>query len=182
MEWKMSTALVARQVEALQRHTLNDAEEIIYNCDKNGWEIVTFDDKKYPNRLRDIPNPPAVLYVDGTLPDIENYAAIAVVGTRKASTYASKAARFMSKGAALCGALIISGGALGVDSCAHRGALEAGGKTVAVLGNGLGSDYLQQNKERRTCYRISAVYACVKAYFPDAKPHNQRLIARCNGC
>ena len=87
----MSTALVARQVEALQRHTLNDAEEIIYNCDKNGWEIVTFDDEKYPNRLRDIPNPPAVLYVDGTLPDIENYAAIAVVGTRKASTYASKA-------------------------------------------------------------------------------------------
>ena len=63
MEWKMSTALVARQVEALQRHTLNDAEEIIYNCDKNGWEIVTFDDEKYPNRLRDIPNPPAGDYI-----------------------------------------------------------------------------------------------------------------------
>ena len=171
MEWKMSTALVARQVEALQRHTLNDAEEIIYNCDKNGWEIVTFDDEKYPNRLRDIPNPPAVLYVDGTLPDIENYAAIAVVGTRKASTYASKAARFMSKGAALCGALIISGGALGVDSCAHRGALEAGGKTVAVLGNGLGSDYLQQNKELRGLIKKNGALVTEYPPFTPASKH-----------
>ena len=77
----------------------------------------------------------------------------------------------MSKGAALCGALIISGGALGVDSCAHRGALEAGGKTVAVLGNGLGSDYLQQNKELRGLIKKNGALVTEYPPFTPASKH-----------
>ena len=77
----------------------------------------------------------------------------------------------MSKGAALCGALIINGGALGVDSCAHRGALEAGGKTVAVLGNGLGSDYLQQNKELRGLIKKNGALVTEYPPFTPASKH-----------
>lgn len=149
LEWKMSTSLTKHQVEKLAQCKLNSADEIIYTCEKNGWEMIDYDDSRYPCRLKQIINPPAVLYTDGQLPDIDNLVAIAIVGTRRASAYSVKVAHIMSKGIAEAGALVISGGALGIDTYAHRGALAAGAKTVCVLGCGLGADYLSQNKGLR---------------------------------
>ena len=149
LEWRMSPALNAKQIEKLSAVKLDDCNEIIEDCKKNNWSIITYDDEAYPQRLREIINPPAVLYVDGELGDIESLAAVAIVGTRKASTYALKAAHIMAKGIALCRCAVISGGAIGVDSAAHRGALDAGGKTYAVLGCGLGADYLRENEDLR---------------------------------
>ncbi len=153
LEWRMSTALVPKQINKLESTELKDVQEIIYTCRQNNWQIIDFDDERYPNRLKEIPNPPAVLFADGDLPDIDYSAAIGIVGTRKASEYAVKVTELLSRGIAQSGAVVVSGGAIGVDSAAHRGAIMCGGKTVAVLGCGFGSNYLMGNKALRDSIR-----------------------------
>lgn len=148
-EWRMSPVFVPRQIEKLCESTEKQALEVLATCKMNGWLVVPYDDPRYPERLRDIYNPPAVLYVDGELPDIDNSVVIGIVGTRRASDYAVKAADVMSRGIAEHGAIVASGGALGVDTAAHNGAMLSGGKTVAVLGCGLGTKYLMENKPLR---------------------------------
>lgn len=181
IDWKMSTSLTSKQIDNLGKFDLKDTEEIIYNCQKNNWQIIAFDNPLYPNRLKTIVNPPAVIYVDGDLPNVDSMVTIGVVGTRKASSYATKAAHIMSKGIASCGALVISGGALGVDSAAHRGALASGGKTIAVLGSGLGADYLKANENLRN--EIKQNGALISEYPPFAPatrttfPLRNRLIS-----
>ena len=167
IEWRMSPSLSPSQIERLTRFTLRDAESIIRDCDSNGWQIISYDNPLYPEKLKEISNPPAVLYVDGELPNLEAFAVIGIVGTRKASPYAVKAAKLMAKGAALCGAVIISGGALGVDSAAHIGALEAGEKTFAVLGSGFGTNYLKANSDLRN--RIKNNGALITEFPPYVK-------------
>lgn len=164
IEWKQSTALTISQVERLQKFELDKAEEIIRICNEHKWNIISFDDEAYPQRLREIPNPPAVLYVDGELMKLDDYAAIAIVGTRKASPYALRSAFVMAKGISKCGAIVISGGALGVDASAHKGALSENAKTIAVLGCGLGVDYLQANYELRE--QIKALGGALVTEFP----------------
>ncbi|MCH5317035.1 MAG: DNA-processing protein DprA [Eubacterium sp.] len=149
LEWKMSPALVPKQISRLEKIRLDEAEKIIELCNRNGWQIIDYDDDKYPKRLKDIVNPPAVLYVEGDLPDIDESVVLGMVGTRKASEYAVKVTELMSRGVAKSGAVVVSGGALGVDSAAHRGAILCGGKTVAVLGCGFGTNYLMGNKSLR---------------------------------
>ncbi len=168
LEWRMSSALVPKQVNRLQSVTLQDAQKIIDDCNKNGWQIITYEDDKYPNRLKEIINPPAVLYVDGEFPDIDNEVLIGIVGTRKASDYAIKVTDIMSRGIAECGAVVVSGGALGVDSSAHRGAILSGGKTIAVLGCGLGTNYLLENKSLRESIKDNG--ALVTEFPPFTKP------------
>ena len=182
IEWKMSPELTSVQVEALTKHTLEDTEPIIRDCNAKGYGIICFDSEEYPETLRNISNPPAVLYIDGKLADIEKYAVLAVVGTRKASTYALKASEIMSKGMAQCGALIVSGGALGVDSAAHKGAIKAGGITYAVLGCGFDCSYLKQNEELREQIKNTGG-ALISEYPPKEKankynfPMRNRLIS-----
>ena len=149
IEWRMSPSLSLNQINRLESTSLNSIEEIIYTCEQNGWKIIDFDDERYPNRLKEIYNPPAVLFVDGELPDIDNSLCIGVVGTRKASAYAVKSAHIMSRGIAEAGAVVVSGGALGVDTASHKGAIMAGGKTISVLGCGLGANYLMKNAPLR---------------------------------
>ena len=164
LDWKMSSSLTDRVIDKLTKYDLSDAEKVIEICDKNGYKIITFDDSEYPAKLRDLYNPPAVLYVDGALIDFERYAVISVVGTRKASTYGLRAAKYLCKGMAICNAVIISGGALGIDSAAHEGAMEAGGKTFAILGNGLGDSYLRANDRLRN--RIKETGGALITEFP----------------
>lgn len=181
LEWRMSPALTAKQIDRLEQTDINSVDEIIYTCEKNGWTIIDYDDERYPNRLREIHNPPCVLYVDGILPDIDNLAVIGIVGTRKASTYAMKVTHIMSRGITECGALVVSGGALGVDTAAHKGALTAGGNTVAVLGCGLGASYLNENKPLRDIIKNNG--ALVTEYPPFTRasrttfPMRNRIIS-----
>lgn len=167
MEWRMSSALVPKQVDRLERTDISEAEKIITICKNNGWHIICFEDDNYPKRLKDIPDPPAVLYVDGDLPDIDGSVLIGIVGTRKASDYALKCADVMSRGICQGGGIVVSGGALGVDTAAHNGAILGGGKTVAVLGCGLGTNYLMENKPLRDA--ISRNGALVTEYPPFTK-------------
>jgi DNA processing protein len=97
----------------------------------------------YPDQLRRIFNPPQHLYVRGTLP---KDSLVAIVGTRKATDYGLKATYQISSGLAKTGAVIVSGLALGIDAMAHRAALDAGGRTVAVLASGLDQIYPSSNR------------------------------------
>lgn len=180
-EWRMSPVLVPRQIEKLCESTEAQANEVLATCKMNGWQVVPYDDPYYPERLRSIFNPPAVLYVDGELPDIDNSIVIGIVGTRRASDYAVKAADVMSRGIAERGAIVASGGALGVDTAAHNGAMLAGGKTIAVLGCGLGTKYLMENKPLRDAVvKNGALITEFQPFTPASKytfPIRNRIIS-----
>lgn len=181
IEWRMSTSLTEKQVQKLITCDLNQSEEVIFSCNDNNWQIIDYDDSRYPNRLKQIIDPPAVLYACGELPDIDNLVAIGIVGTRKASEYAVKATHILSKGITEAGALVVSGGALGIDTYAHKGAISAGGKTVALLGNGLGANYLKQNEAlRRIISQNGALVTEFQPFTPATKitfPLRNRIIS-----
>lgn len=171
VEIKMNSSLTPRKVHKLKNTDISNADKIIDICNQNNWQIIDYDDELYPDRLREIANPPAVLFVDGNLPDIDNIATIAIVGTRKASEYSIKVTNILSRGITECGALVVSGGALGVDSAAHKGALMAGGKTIAVLGCGFGTNYLASNKMLRDTIRANGALV---TEFPPFTPAGKR--------
>ena len=124
------------ELEKLRSQRLTQAEEILKQCAGNGWLALTPEDPCYPKRLRAIPNFPAALYVWGRMPDLDGRVALAVVGAREASFQGRQIAQGLCKAFAQAGAVVVSGGALGIDSAAHMGALEGGGETVAFLGCG----------------------------------------------
>ena len=142
------------------------ADEIIKRCRENDIKIICFEQKEYPERLRNIPDPPALLYCKGDFPEIDDHIAVAVVGPRKPDDYGIKAAFSLSARLARGGAIVVSGGAMGIDAEAHGGALWAGGQTIAVLGCGILFPYLKSNEELRR--RISNQGAVVSEYPPDA--------------
>lgn len=130
-------------------------------CLHNDVTLVTIADENYPESLKNINDPPLVLYVKGQLPDLNS--AIAVVGSRKCSEYGAAAATYFADGLARLGIPIISGGAYGIDTAAHMAALAAGGTTVAVLGSGLDVPYPQRNLPM---FRNIAKQGCLISEFP----------------
>jgi DNA processing protein len=113
---------------------------------KHEVSVLTWQDQAYPRNLKEIPNPPPVLYVRGTLlPDDEW--AVAIVGTRKLSPYGKQATEKVTQGLVEANLTIVSGLALGVDRIAHQTALESGGRTIAVLANGVEIPYPQGNRK-----------------------------------
>ncbi len=139
----------ARSAEKLLAFNVKDAYKIIEDCIKNKIEIITVIDKEYPMRLKSIADMPIVLYVKGKLENIDELPAVSVVGPRNISQFGKKAAFSISKRLAQGNILIVSGAAVGADTCAHKGALSAKGKTIAVLGCGICYNYLPENKDLR---------------------------------
>lgn len=121
---------------ALKEHSLDNAEKALADCRRLGLRILPISDAEYPERLKNIYDPPILLYVQGQLPPVDEEVAIAVVGTRHCTPYGIAAAENLSYAMASQGALIVSGLAEGIDAAAHRGALRAGKPTVAVIGGG----------------------------------------------
>jgi DNA processing protein len=111
-----------------------------------GLQIVALCDASYPALLREIYDPPPVLFVRGNLRPDEGDASVTVVGSRASSPRGTALARSLSRDLASAGATIVSGLARGIDSAAHRGALDAGGRTIAVLGSGLDRIYPRENE------------------------------------
>ena len=129
--------------------------------------VTTLVEADYPEALRWIPEPPPVLYIWGTLRH-EDCLAVAVVGSRKPSPYGQLAARRLSAELAQYGFTVVSGLARGVDSLAHQGALQAGGRTIAVLGSGINVVY---PPEHRRLYEAIREQGAVVSEFPfDTKP------------
>lgn len=113
-----------------------DVDAELALCRANNIEICTLADEDYPRMLREIPDAPPVLFMRGTVTS-DDMLSVAVVGSRHATTYGRKQARRLAAGLARAGLTVISGLARGIDGEAHRGALEADGRTLAVLGGGL---------------------------------------------
>lgn len=165
-DWRMSGVFTPKQLKNLAALNPLRAQHNIELCRKNGWSFVTPDDKDYPQLLLRINNSPLVLYVQGDISYINSSVTVGVVGTRKPSGTSVAVARGICCEAAKAGAVIVSGGALGIDSAAHEGAMLGGGKTVAVLGCGLGERYLIANEALRA--EISKNGAVISEYSPFA--------------
>lgn len=169
------------QIERLEKTPLKNAQAALETCNRNGWKIYTLEDSEYPDELRFIPDRPLVLYVDGDISYLNSSVSVGVVGTRKPSYESIEIARRICAGMAKMKAVVVSGGALGIDSAAHEGALEADGKTVCVMGCGLGCGYLRENEDLRR--RISKSGALITEYPPLAGvtrssfPERNRIIS-----
>ena len=146
---KLTGIFAPKQLERLQTVKMSDCENIISVCEKNGWGVLTPAMKEYPAGLRKLVDFPIVLYVDGDITCVRGKVMVGVVGTRKPSDESILITRNISSGLASAGAVVVSGGAIGIDRAAHEGAMLAGGKTVCVLGCGLGARYLTENAAMR---------------------------------
>ncbi len=147
--------------------SLADAEKIVSHCNKNGIRILPFGEEGYPSSLLNIPDLPLVLYYKGTLPDFDGIPSVCIVGPRKCSDFGIKASYSLSARLSRGGMVIVSGGAVGVDSAAHRGALVENGITVALLPCGFGFDYLKENENLREDIIKSG---CIITEFPPMYP------------
>jgi DNA processing protein len=132
-----------------------------------GARAITWQDAEYPARLAAIPDPPPVLYVRGTLLHADAFA-LAVVGTRRATVYGRETTERLCAELAAVGVTIVSGLAKGIDTRAHRGALTGGGRTIAVLGNGIDVCYPAEN--RRLADAIAERGALVSDYAVGVGP------------
>ena len=140
-EYDLVEGLSAFQRKALLDKSMDRAEGVLADCQYLGLRIMTIQDGDYPDRLRQIPDPPVVLYLRGKNIDFDEEAAIAVVGAREPSEYGRKMAARLGLELARGGALLVSGIARGLDSEAIRGALKGGGQVVSVLAGGLDTGY-----------------------------------------
>lgn len=122
------------------------AEEEMKRVAEAGGLVLVFEDEAYPERLREIYDPPAVLWIRGSIAVLSK-PGIAVVGTRQPSPYGAGMAELLARDLAHRGVAIFSGMARGVDTAAHKGAIDAGGKTVAVWGTGIDVVYPKENKK-----------------------------------
>ena len=131
---------------SLSEKSLDPAYQILRACEQKQITLLTLEDSGYPELLRQIADPPLTLYVRGRLPDFDLNPAVTVVGTRHASPYGMRMAERFGAGLAKMGFTVVSGMALGADAAAMKGALYAGGRTVAVLAGGVDLCYPPQNK------------------------------------
>jgi DNA processing protein len=132
--------------QAISTSRRSNVIDEIKRCQTNDIRIVHMQGETYPRMLREIYDPPGVLYVRGELKP-QDHLAIAIVGTRHATLYGRQQAERLGGALARAGLTIVSGLARGIDAAAHQGALEAGGRTIAVLASGVLNIYPAEHKE-----------------------------------
>lgn len=175
-ELRLAEDVPRDQAELALNRDLTAADRILADCQRLGQRIMTIQDAEYPQRLRNIFDPPLVLYVKGRLPAIDEEAAIAVVGTRSCTPYGIASAERLSQELASCGAVVVTGLAKGVDSAAARGALRAGGTVVGVTGNGLDVYYPWESRDLYD--DVAAAGALISEYPPGSEPERRHFPAR----
>ena len=170
---------LAERVDAV-RHADARLRDELALAHRHGVEILTLEDDAYPALLRTIPDPPLALYVRGSLPAADEVA-IGVVGARHASAYGLQCAERLSYDLAMRGLTVVSGLAHGIDGAAHRGALNAAGRTLAVLGNGLAQIYPPEHEQLAEQVvkqgALISEYPMDTAPLPHNFPHRNRLIS-----
>lgn len=161
-------SLSAAEKRAIKTTHIEQCDSIIEYCENKGFYILTFEDENYPYLLRNIYNPPAVLFCMGDLESFNRYPAVSCVGTRNPSVYSTEVTEKICTELARREFIIVSGFALGLDSAAHKGALKAGGRTVAVLACGLDVDYPRENADAKNL--IAQKGLVITEYFPGTRP------------
>jgi len=170
-------------ISSLMDKSLDKANAILVDCERIGCRVLTFFDEEYPERLRNIYNPPVTLYVKGTLQVVDHVPVVGIVGTRDCTSYGLSAAESISYELARCGIIVATGLAKGIDSAAARGALRAGGQgyIVGVIGSGHGVVYPPENaKLFDDVANFGAIISEYPPYKPVAKTHfpaRNRLIS-----
>ena len=130
----------------LEAKSSDEAQREISRCKDGGVRILCPEEPGYPQKLLTIPDPPQVLFAKGELLPRDELA-LAIVGSRRCTVYGQQQAEKLARELALAGVTIVSGLARGIDAAAHRGALAVGGRTIAVLGTGLGNIYPEEHQE-----------------------------------
>jgi DNA processing protein len=144
-----------------------DLDQIWKNIQARGIQVVTWEDEAYPRYLREVDQPPPVLYLMGSfLPDDEW--AVAIVGTRRVTAYGRQVAEELAGALAHSGVTVVSGLARGIDAVAHQAALNAGGRTLAVLGSGV--DRVYPPEHQKLAERIASHGALISDYAPGTPP------------
>ena len=146
---------------------LNFCYELLRHCKQEHIDIITYADKRYPARLRELREPPIVLYCKGHFPDFNSRLCVGIVGTRKMSEYGKQSAYKIAYELGAADVLTVSGMAKGIDGVSACGALAAGGETVAVLGCGLDTVY---PKEHKTLMGEIARHGAVISEYPPKEP------------
>ena len=160
---------------------LGAARALLDSAEAVGARALSYGSADYPSRLRELPDPPALLFARGALEWVEMGPTVAIVGTRAATSYGERVTREIAGQLARGGALVISGMARGIDAAAHRGALESGGRTAAVLGTGI--DIAYPAAHRRLHADIGACGLLLTEQPPGEKasggsfPERNRIIA-----
>lgn len=167
-------------------HTIRTAsdfvsvDEVLSWCDENDAHIIPIDSLRYPAPLKELDDAPPLLFMRGDLMDTD-VLSVAIVGTRHATAYGLRQAERIAYGLAKAGVTVVSGLARGVDAAAHNGALDGGGRTIAVLGSGLGQLYPPEHE--KLADRCAAAGAVISEQSPHTKPRaglfpqRNRLIA-----
>lgn len=144
-----------------------DLDQVWARIESLGIQVVTWEDESYPRLLKEIDQPPPVLYVRGTLVPEDEWA-VAVVGTRRVTPYGRQAAEEIAGTLAASGITVVSGLAIGTDTIAHQSALRSGGRTLAVLGSGV--DHIYPPSNRRLAEEVIANGAVISDYPPGTGP------------
>ncbi|MGC9317351.1 MAG: DNA-processing protein DprA [Armatimonadota bacterium] len=171
---KLSEAQIAAIREQVPRR-LEAIEEELAGLRGDNITVVCAFEESYPRRLREALNPPPVICVSGELTDADSLA-LAIVGTREPTPEGRKVAREVARACATRGITIVSGLARGIDTVAHRGALDADGRTVAVLGSGI--RHVHPKRNIRLAERIAGHGAIISEVAPEDNPTGARLMAR----
>ena len=156
--------------------SLESSYAILRYCRENKVDIITYGDKRYPERLKRIETPPVLLYCLGRFPDFNTRLCIGIVGTRKMSEYGKQSAYKISYELSAAKAVIVSGMALGIDGVAACGALDASGDTVAVLGCGISVVYPKEHK--KLMRSITSFGAVITEYPPTEEPNARNFPKR----
>jgi DNA processing protein len=160
--------------QVLNKRYRQEAEKHVENIIKQKISIVTIKSEVYPYYLKNIHDPPIVLYTNGGLNIDEKF--VAVVGSRKASSYGLEVAQRISNELSGLGITVVSGMARGIDSSAHNGALKAEGRTIAILG--CGPDIVYPSENKALMDRIRQSGAVISEYLPGTQPVPQNFPAR----
>jgi DNA processing protein len=148
-----------------EQASLDELEESVLAWEREGIRLVTVLDDAYPENLRMVYDRPPVLFVRGQLDEHRDERSVAVVGTRKASPRGLEQAKAISRDLVEADYVVVSGLAAGIDAAAHTAALDAGGRTIAVIGTGLLEAFPKENRELQD--RIAETHAVVSQFWPD---------------
>lgn len=168
--------MTVQRVQALERRSLDSAESILEECARKDIFLLTLQDALYPQRLRNIYDPPLLLYGKGAMPLFDEEAAVAVVGTRHCTPYGVRTAERFGFEMSKQGGLVVSGLARGIDAASHSGALRAGGLTAAVLGCGVDVVYPPENG--RLYEDVASSGVILSEYPPGTEPYRQNFPIR----
>ncbi len=170
------SGLNEKELQRIEKYSIENAENILKRCEELGINVYCYESEGYPNRLKRIANPPAVLYTYGNLDFLNDKCVISVVGSREPSEYSVKVTEHICSDLIRRNCLLASGFAGGIDQIANRVAIENNSRPIAVCGTTLESDYPKGSGELKQLIAENGVV--ISEYFPGYKPFGNAFVNR----